>query len=41
LTIEGKLNKIAWIVIWLVLILLAVWTVWAGRQSEVRSIWAP
>ncbi|MGD1069700.1 MAG: hypothetical protein ABSB15_06125 [Bryobacteraceae bacterium] len=31
--------RIGWIVIWLALILIGAWTVWAGRQPEAHSIW--
>jgi hypothetical protein len=34
-------NVILWIVIGLILILVAAWTVWAGHQPDVPSEWAP
>jgi hypothetical protein len=34
-------TTITWIVIGLLLILVAAWTVWAGHQPHVASEWAP
>ena len=39
---KGKLrhvNTLVWIVIALVLVLIAAWTVWAGHQPFQPSIW--
>ena len=35
------LNTVARVGIVLILILIAAWMVWAGRQPDLRSIWAP
>lgn len=35
------LNVILWTLIALVAVLIGVWTIWAGRQPDVPSIWAP
>jgi hypothetical protein len=35
------LGAIAWVTIGLLVILTAVSMVWAGRQPEVHSMWAP
>ena len=32
---------ITWIIIAFMLTLIAGWTVWAARQSDIRSLWAP
>jgi hypothetical protein len=34
-------STIAWIIIAIMLTLIAAWTVWAARQSDIRSLWAP
>jgi hypothetical protein len=31
----------AWIVIGVLLVLIAAWTVWAASRPEIRSMWAP
>ena len=38
---SSPLNIIAWIGIGLLLVLIAAWTVWAGHQPDLHSIWAP
>ena len=38
---SSVLNRLTWIVIGFLLMLVAVWTVWAARQTDVRSLWAP
>jgi hypothetical protein len=38
---SSLLSTITWIVIALMLILIAGWTVWAARQPSIRSVWAP
>jgi hypothetical protein len=35
------MTTIMWIIIGLMLVLIAAWTVWAGRQPDVHSMWAP
>jgi hypothetical protein len=35
------MTTILWIIIGLMLTLIAAWTVWAGRQPGIRSMWAP
>jgi hypothetical protein len=34
-------NVITWIIIGITLALIAAWTVWAGRQADIHSMWAP
>jgi hypothetical protein len=38
---SSLLATITWIIIALMLILIAGWTVWAARQPSIRSVWAP
>jgi hypothetical protein len=38
---SSVLNVITWIVIGITLALIAGWTVWAGRQADIHSMWAP
>jgi hypothetical protein len=38
---SSPLTTLTWIVIALMLTLIAAWTVWAARQPDVRSLWAP
>jgi hypothetical protein len=40
-TKPSLLNTITWVGIGLILILIAAWTVWAGHQPNLQSIWAP
>ncbi len=35
------LNVLLWVAIALVAVLIGAWTIWASRQPELRSIWAP
>lgn len=32
---------LTWIVVAVLLVLIAAWTVWAARQPDVPSLWAP
>jgi hypothetical protein len=34
-------STITWVIIALMLTLIAAWTVWAARQPDIRSLWAP
>lgn len=34
-------NRLAWVTIVVFLLLTCVWGVWAGRQPEVQTVWAP
>jgi hypothetical protein len=38
---SSRMTTIMWIIIGLMLTLIAAWTVWAGRQPDVHSMWAP
>lgn len=38
---SSVVNIITWIVIGIALALIAAWTVWAGRQADIHSMWAP
>jgi multisubunit Na+/H+ antiporter MnhB subunit len=38
---SSLLNIITWVGIGLILILIAAWTVWAGHQPDLHSIWVP
>jgi hypothetical protein len=38
---SSVVNMITWIVIGITLALIAAWTVWAGRQADIHSMWAP
>jgi hypothetical protein len=38
---SSVVNIITWIVIGITLALIAAWTVWAGRQADIHSIWSP
>jgi hypothetical protein len=38
---SSRANMITWIVIGVTLALSAAWTVWAGRQADIHSMWAP
>jgi hypothetical protein len=38
---SSRMSAILWIIIGLMLALIAAWTVWAGRQTDIHSIWAP
>jgi hypothetical protein len=38
---QSRRNTITWIIIALMLTLIAAWTVWAGRQADIHSMWAP
>jgi hypothetical protein len=35
------LNAILWVVIALVVVLIGAWTIWASRQPDLHSVWAP
>ena len=37
----SHLGKLAWILIALVAALIGAWTIWASRQPDLHSIWAP
>ena len=37
---SSVVNMITWIVIGITLVLIAAWTVWAGRQADIHSMWA-
>ncbi len=38
---SSLLDALMWVVIGLLLTLVAVWTVWAARQPDLHSLWAP
>ncbi len=38
---SSLLNTIMWVVIGLGLIFTIAWTVWAGRQPRLHSVWPP
>jgi hypothetical protein len=38
---SSRMSAILWIIIGLMLTLIAAWTVWASRQADIHSIWAP
>jgi len=38
---SSLLSTITWVGIGLMLVLIVAWTVWAGHQPDLRSIWAP
>jgi hypothetical protein len=38
---SSRMTTILWIIIGLMLALIAAWTVWAGRQGDIHSMWAP
>jgi hypothetical protein len=38
---SSRRSAILWIIIGLMLALIAAWTVWAGRQTDIHSMWAP
>jgi hypothetical protein len=38
---SAVVNMITWIIIGITLAIIAAWTVWAGRQADIHSIWAP
>jgi hypothetical protein len=38
---SSRVNAITWIIIGLTLALIAAWTVWAGRQPDIHSMWSP
>jgi hypothetical protein len=35
------LNALLWVVIALVVLLIGAWTIWASRQPDLHSVWAP
>ncbi len=35
------LNVMLWLAIALIAVLIGAWAVWASRQADLRSIWAP
>jgi hypothetical protein len=38
---SSPMTTVMWIIIGLMLTLIAAWTVWAGRQADIHSMWAP
>jgi hypothetical protein len=38
---SSRMSTITWIIIGLTLALIAAWTVWAGRQPDIQSVWSP
>lgn len=35
------LNMLLWVVIALIVAIIGAWTIWASRQADLHSIWAP
>jgi len=38
---SNYLNVILWVIIALVVVLIGAWTIWASKQPNLHSIWAP
>ena len=39
--LRKTLNIFVWIIIGLLFVATAIWTIWAGRQPHTHSVWTP